>query len=137
MTTEVAPLQSVQDTIKDRIKSEFANLIPDEMWQRMVESVVKDFTTDKHDSYRGHAESPMKTMIRTEIEAIAKAKIKDELENLAAPDWDRHGQMVVSEALKKMIAENFATILGSVQQGMVEMIVQNTVAQIRNNMSRF
>lgn len=78
----------------------------------------------------------MKHMIRSEIEVIAKAKIREELDRLAAPEWDGHGKMVASQALKKMIAENFAEILGSVQQGMVDMIVANTVNQIRNSMSR-
>jgi hypothetical protein len=140
MANEVSTLQSVQDNIKSRIKAEFVNLIPDEMWSRMVAEVVSDFTKDRIENPNSYSarrqEAPIKMLIREQIEAIAKTHIMANLDELTRAHWDSHGQLVASEALKKMIAEHFPVILASIQAGFTEMIVQNAVNHIRNSMQR-
>lgn len=142
MGSEVSPLQSVQDNIKDRIKAEFANLIPDEMWAAMVKSVVLDFTTDPPKDRHSHGHtaagvSPMKAMIRDEIVTIAKAHLKSEIDKIGHLTWDGMGERMASEAIRKLIADNFQEILQSVQSGFVEMAVQQAVQHIRNSMQRY
>lgn len=139
MSTEIAPLQSVQDNIKNKIKAEFANLIPDEMWGAMVKSVIAEFTTDQIRDQYGHSNfkaSPMKQMIRAEIETLAKDALKQELDRLSAGSWGVYGEKVAAEAIKKMIADNFPAILASIQAGFVEQAVMTTVSHMRNSMNR-
>lgn len=140
MANDLSPLQSVQDNIKEKIKAEFVNLIPDEMWSAMVKSVVGEFTTDPVESrYNGqHAshQSPLKQMIRSELEAMAKAHLKAELDRLGQVQWNGYGNVMASEAIKTMIAEHFQDILASVQSGFVQMAVRITVEQMRNSMQR-
>lgn len=143
-TTDVAPLTTVQEKIKDKIKGEFVALIPDDMWEKMVASVVSDFTTDQPQrDYNGRVDnskplipSPMKAMIRAEIEALAKAKLKAEIDMLGAVTWDGYGRQVASEAVNKLIDDHFPALLASVQSGMVEMAVMQAVNHMRNSMMR-
>lgn len=137
MTNDITPLQSIQNTIKDKIRAEFANLIPDDMWKGMVQSVVSEFITDKKDGYSGRAsESPIKAMIRQEIEKMAKAHLTAELDRLGTVSWNSYGQQVAAEAIKKMISEHFAEMLAAVQAGFVEVAVMQAVQNLRNSMSR-
>jgi hypothetical protein len=140
MANEVSTLQSVQDNIKNRIKAEFVNLIPDEMWSAMVAEVVSDFTKDKVENPNTYnvrkREAPIKALIREQIEAIAKTHITATLDELTRAHWDGYGQLVASEALKKMVAEHFPAILASIQTGFAEMIVQNAINHIRNSIQR-
>jgi hypothetical protein len=144
MSTEIAPLASVQEQIKNKIKGEFANLIPDEMWAQMVQSVVAEFTADQpHRDYNGRVDnskpvtpSPMKKLIRDEIDAMAKAKLKAEIDKLGASTWDGYGKQVASQAVSKLIDDHFPELLASVQAGMVEMAVMQAVNHMRNSMMR-
>lgn len=141
MANEVAPLQTVQENIKAKIKAEFVNLIPDEMWTAMVESVVNEFINDKTErNYGGDFKttpSPLKQMIRAEIEALAKGILKAELDRLTAGAWNDFGQNVATEALKKLIAGSLPDIVAAMQAGMVEIAVTATVNHMRNSMNRF
>jgi hypothetical protein len=138
MSNEVSPLQTVQENIKARIQSEFVNLIPDEMWDRMVTSQVDEFTKDKPESYGrgGTVPSPLKAMIRTAIEEQAKAGVKQALDRVASGVWSSHGETVVVEAMKKLIDEHFDMILKSVQSGMVEFVSAMVMNRMRDSINQ-
>lgn len=131
MSNDVSPLQSVQENIKAKIKAEFVNLIPDELWATMVNSVVKEFITDKDRSYNNHA-SPLKQLIHAELAAQATALLRGELEKLDAGMWDGYGGKVASGAIQKLIAEHLPLLVASVQKGMVDMAVSSAVNHMRN-----
>lgn len=139
MSTELSPLASVQQKIQDRIKGEFVSLIPDEMWEQMVRTVVHDFTTDKPNRYN-HSQlpdpAPIKTMIKAEIEELVKGRIKVELDKAANSQWDAMAGRVVSEAVKELASTHFKTILESMQSYLVEAAVQAAVMSMRNSMMR-
>ena len=137
MSNEVSPLQTVQENIKARIQSEFVNLIPEEMWDRMVQGQIKEFTEDKPEPYGrgGTVPSPLKTMIRQAIEEQAKLGVKQALDQVASGQWTAHGNAVVSEAMKKLLDEHFNEILASVQAGMVNFVTMMTVNKMREMMS--
>ncbi|MBO9108740.1 hypothetical protein J5288_08495 [Agrobacterium sp. S2/73] len=138
MTNDISPLSAVQDNIKEKIKAEFVNLIPDEMWTAMVCSVVADFTSDVRKNHYGHETgeqiSPFKKIIRDEIEATIKASLKAKLDEVGAPRWGAMGERVMSDAMKKMIEDHFEALLVSVNAGMVQMTVMSAVNNLRNSM---
>lgn len=133
MSNEITPMQAVQDKIKTRIQDEFVSLIPDEMFANMVASVIKDFTTDKPATYHGHSPtpSPLKQMIKAEIETKAKEAILKELAKLDDGHWNSYGQRVAGDAIKKFIAENFNEMLRSIQGQMVDMSVMMALQKMR------
>lgn len=136
MPNEVSTLQSVQDNIKNRIRAEFANLIPDEMWSKMVSEVISDFISDKQRAGYIPVEAPIKVLIREEIMAIAKGHVRAKLDELGQGQWDGYGNMIASEAIKAMIKDHFPEIISAIQAGFADMIVQNALNHIRNSMNR-
>lgn len=138
MAQEIDVLKSVQEQIKDRIKNEFASLIPDEMWEKMIGEVTKTFFEDKVESWSGGQRvyvSPFKLIIKEEIEARAKAAAKVYLDTIA-PYSDGSGGLVVNDALKKMLAENMGDLLTASQAGFTNWMVQNAIQSLRNNLNR-
>lgn len=136
MPNEVSTLQSVQDNIKNRIRAEFANLIPDNLWAKMVSEVISDFISDKHHGNYNFVEAPIKALIREEITAIAKGHVRAKLDELGQNQWDGYGNMIASEALKALIKDNFPTIISAIQAGFADMIVQSALNHMRNSMNR-
>lgn len=134
MSTELAPLQQVQENIRERIKAEFANLIPDSMWQAMVASVVKDFTTDRKE-YNTTKPSPLKVIIETELRELCKQHLKAELDRLSADQWPQ-GDRIASVALQKLVQESLPLIMASAQSMFAEFVCRNVVNELRNSMNR-
>ncbi|MDH7801292.1 MULTISPECIES: hypothetical protein [unclassified Rhizobium] len=134
----IAPLSQVQENIRNKIKAEFVNLIPDEMWSAMVASVVEDFTSNVEERYgrMEKRESPMKRMIREEIEAQVKASIKAKIDALGQSTWDGLGERIMSDAMNKLIAEHFETVLASVNAGMTSMMINAAINNLRQSMMR-
>lgn len=136
MATDLAPLASVQDAIKARIKAEFVNLIPDDMWKALVEEVVTDFITDKQrDRWDTKQTAPIKEIVRKELEEQSRTYLKAEIDRLGPNMWN-NGSSVVSEALRKLIADNFKDLLASTQAAMVDVAVQLAVNHMRQSMQR-
>lgn len=134
----IAPLSQVQENIRNKIKAEFVNLIPDEMWTAMVASVVEDFTSNTKQQYGRieTIESPFKRMIREEIEAQIRVSIKDSIDKLGHPTWDAMGQAVMSDAMNKLIKDNFDAVLASVNAGMVHMMINSAMNNLRSSLMR-
>jgi hypothetical protein len=138
MSSEVSALTTVQEKIKGRIRSEFVDLIPDEMWAAMVQSVVNEFTRDKVSPYDRHKTepSPLAALIRSEIEAICKEKIAEELRKHQAT-WDGYGQRTVNEATAQMIRDQTPILLAAMQAGMTQMMVQSAIQSLRNSIGQY
>ncbi len=136
MSNDIVPMKSIQDSIRDKIKGEFVNLIPDDAWNAMVAGVVKEFTTPVRVTRDGSyiEQSPIQGLIRDEFTTLARAHLKTELDRLAANHWGAMGQQVASDAIKKLIEDNYADILASVQAGSVQYAVMMATNNMRNAM---
>lgn len=135
MTNEIAPLQAVQDKIRDRIRADFVELMPDDLWGKMVESVVSTFTSPEKDSYGRETgkPSPLAQLITKEIEALAQQSVQQELSRLDANYWGQWGHKAANDAVMKMVTENMPDIMASIQNSMASMMVMNAVSAIRNS----
>lgn len=141
MTTELSPMATVQQKIQEKIKDEFMNLIPDEMFKEMVNTVVKDFTQPRtHDQYgrsTGNNLSPMGQMIRKQIEERTQAMVKESLDELFTSAYNHQtGRQVVSGAMVKMIEENYEAILTAVQKGQIDLTVHTAMNSLRQSLMR-
>lgn len=133
----IAPLSQVQENIRNKIKAEFVNLIPDEMWTAMVESVVEDFTTGDRDQWGNRRQEPeIKRLIRSAIEDEVKTSIKAKMDELGASTWSSMGQRIMSEAMTKLIADHFDEVLASVNAGMVHLMINQAMNNLRHSIMR-
>lgn len=136
-TTELKPFnpQDIMQGVKDKIKSSFVELIPEENWNQMIQAEIDNFfqknkqantyNNNQHNKYV----SQFDLMINAELKKYADEKIN---EHLRGPEfqamWGNHGVTKVSEGLAKIIVENSGAILGE----MIGSIFQMKISQMAN-----
>lgn len=101
--------------IKDRIKSSFVELIPDEQWNEMVASEIKSFFYKKSDySYHRESKSDFEVLVRNEI---TKESIKRMAEYFSSQEfnemWQLNGNNILSQKVKDLLIENSGIILAN------------------------
>lgn len=106
----------LMDGIKDRIRGEFASLIPEDVWKQMVEKEVQYFF------YQKQGEGYSSRRSSTQFERLCNRILEEECskrfkEYLYQPEfqstWDNSGNIIASEAVKKMIVENSGQVLAN------------------------
>lgn len=106
--------------VKDRIKSEFVSLIPDDQWKEMIKKEVDAFFQER-DSYPNRQRvSDFTILVNTVLQEEAKARLHS---YLSSPEfnttYDQYGQPIASEAVKKLMVENSGTILMAMFGGII------------------
>lgn len=120
--------------VKDRIKSTFVSLIPDEQWEQMVKAEVDGFFTKKDIGYSSSKQyaSNFELLVRDEINKEAKKRL---VEYLSSPEfqvmWDTNGLPIASEEVKKMFIDNSGAILANMFAGMFANAFQQMKYQIQ------
>lgn len=117
MTTEIAPWkpEDAVKNLKDRIRLEFASMIPDEQFAAMVRSVINDFLKEKESGWQRDRKSDFDQVV---IGALTEATKEEATKFLQSSDWrgkwdpslNRNG---VSEAIAKILEEKGTTILNA------------------------
>lgn len=139
MSTEIATqMKTVQDKVRDRIQTEFINLIPQEMWEQMVAVEIAAFTAEPKIDQWGRRDSNQGTtahdMIREALNSVAKEKIAKEL---AGDRWSAHFDgmdYVVGEAIKKIVVEQGDLIMKTMMTGMTQAVVDSAVQAFRSQL---
>ena len=110
-----------EDSVKERLKSIVAELIPEDRWDSIVKATVADF--EKND---------LPKIIKAELAEKYEKMIVSEL---SKPEWQNNwssnGQQFVSDKIKELIIESAPLILA----GMVGNAMQDTLAHLRNQIS--
>lgn len=112
MGTEVQ-LGNIKQVVTDRIKAQFAELIPEDAWKSIIDSAVAQFMRDD-----------LPKLIIAELLVHAKAE-------LGRTQWDSTtGRQIASEAVAKACQENASVLMSAA----ISQIVQNIVdaARYRN-----
>ena len=141
MTTEITTqLKTVQDKVRDRIQTEFVNLIPQETWEKMVAAEIAAFTTKPKIDQWGQRQRDQTTtlhdMIREALNKVAKDKIEKEL---AGDRWSgRFDGMdyVVGEAIKKIVVEQGDLIMKTMMAGMTQAVTESVVQKFREHLQQ-
>jgi hypothetical protein len=110
MSTEV---QTFEQRVRDKLKKDIADLIPEEQLTQLVHQATVDFI-----------KTDLPKMINHELAVMAKAKILEELDK---PEWKTawrvESQTQISQQVEKLIKENahtiMATMIAGVASGMV------------------
>lgn len=129
-------LKTIQDRVRDRIQSEFIQLIPKDMWDKMVADELQKFITTypAKNHWDKDIPSPLARLIQEQIEAVAKAKIREEF---STGRWTANWNGVsyeASEATKKLVVEHGDLILKTILKQMMEMIAQNAIENFKNSL---
>lgn len=122
-STQLAPMASIQEKVKERIQATFVDLIPQEMWEGMVQQHLDEF---------------VKQQLPRIIKEAAEARLKEQLKlELNKPEWNsfiydtmgnRPSEMVL-EIVKQAAPELVANFFGR--------MTQNVVMEIRSNPGRY
>lgn len=111
---------SIQDTIKERLKSIVGELIPDEAYNAIVQKAVHDFRT-----------VDLPKLVKEELTAQYKIKIAEELNS---PEWqafwDCSGRGQASVAVKDMIIESAPLILANMIGAGAQQVMSNLKYQL-------
>ena len=101
---------TIMDGVKDKIKAEFINLMPEGAWLAMVKTEVNRYfkeTVDTRHHYNNQRYTPFAILIHNLLEQKAKERFKEYLNTPQFKEtWDSKGKSVMSEAVKKFIIEN-------------------------------
>ena len=118
----------LMDAVRDRIKSEFVGLIPEDAWKEMVKGEVDSFFAARHEPYNNQRELPslFQGVVLEELKTAVKAKMKEYLESEEwTGQWDGDGRNVASEAVRKLVVEKSGEIVANVLGGMMQAALEN------------
>jgi hypothetical protein len=128
-------MKNARETIKQRIQIDFVSLIPDDVFQAMVDAEIKEFTTDVKTLYNNEVKpSPLRKMIQSIIEEKFRLQLKEELEKSEyVTQWNCHkNQNDPSVAVNRIIRENMDLII---QQAFGN-VIQEAVFKMRQTLSQ-
>jgi len=127
MGNDIVTIPDISEKIRERIQSEFVTLVPKEMWERLVKKEVEWFLSDTKNYGRGEP-SPLKTMVRRELEKMFIEQIKTQLNEMQGT-WGANGKMQAGVAVKKMVKE----IAPELWELAVAGVVQRAIEGFKNN----
>lgn len=121
--------------VKDRIKSEFVSLIPDEQWNEMVQKEINDFFKEKETGYsnRNYA-SDFSILVRDELKAETKKRLAEYFTSSDfVATWSQYGLPNASKAVQEMMIENSGIIISQFFGGMFQSMLQQYAYNLKNN----
>lgn len=113
--------------VKDRIKSEFVSLIPDDHWNQMVKKEVDDFFQEKARGYNSVQRiSKFGELVHAEVHKEAQKRIQKYLKSSVFNIvWNGNGMTTCSDKVKEVIMENSGEVLANMIGGMISQGIQN------------
>lgn len=117
--------------LKERIRLEFASMIPDQQFAAMVRSVIDDFLKIKESGYQRDRKSDFDSVVISELTEATKMEVK---KFLASSSWqgkwdpllNRNG---VSEAIGNILQEKGTLILNA----WIGQAIQEVIRQLQYN----
>jgi len=111
----------ILSNVKDKIKAEFVNLIPEDKWEAMVKSAVDDWFKKRETNYNTRE---MVSSFDQFVQGLLKEEVKERVKAyFSSPEWQgewKDGGETASDKMKEIIVENsdkiMATILGNAFQ---------------------
>jgi hypothetical protein len=114
--------------VKDRIKSTFVSLIPDDKWDELVKAEIDAwFKKSTYNNRYNQEVSSFQIVVEQTLNELAKEKVTDVLREYTNTQW-KDGKPIINEELKKIITENadkiFAQVIGQMVQNMLTNVRQ-------------
>lgn len=120
--------------VKDRIKSTFVSLIPEEQWKEMIEKEVgKFFQEYEFRQYDIRYVSDFSVLVNSLLKEEAEKRMK---EYLGSPEfqtvWTDNGPRIISQAIREMMIENSGLILCNMYQEMFTSMLHRFRSELSN-----
>jgi len=120
--------------LKDKIHLDLAELMPDEMWEKVLQEHINTFLNrhTEQDQYGRARERPplLQQIVHSVLEEQARAKIKKMLESEEWTEFWEDGKQMAGIRIEKLIKENAAEIL----YALLQQSFQNVVSQMGHQM---
>lgn len=113
---------TLMEGVRDRIKATFISMIPDLQWEQMVKKEVDAFFQEvkREEDYNNPTwYSQFQVVVWEEMTKHARKHIKEAIENFKSFQWDG-SDVIMSEAVEKMIVKNSGMILRSLIGNMIQ-----------------
>ena len=126
--------------VKDRIKSTFVSLVPDEAWEAMVKKEVDEYFKPRERYENGYSvnnkiyKSEFDVLVRQLLEEESKKRVADFIKEKEFTEvWDTKGQKVAATALEEIIVKNSGAILVNILQQSFQAKLYQFESNLRNN----
>ena len=131
MGTELTNIDTIKDKVRERIQIEFVQLIPKEAWDALVSKEVEWFMNYKDQWTTDRSPSPLRQIVRKELEKIFIGQVKTTLMKMEITSWDDDGKPMASEAVKKMVKEIAPELWEIAVAGVIQRAVEGLRQQIQ------
>ena len=137
MSTEITKFDPAQiaEGLKDKIRAEVANLIPDVVLKQMIESVTNEFINGRRsNNYSQDMVFDGNTLRGIVTEQIKQRLIKATVTELDKPEWqvkfDNAGRQMAGDAMRQCIVENADALLVQLMSAVTATAVQQMRFQL-------
>jgi hypothetical protein len=121
-STELAPMEALNERIKSKIKADFMSMLPDELFDNLVTDTSVEFF-----------QKEMPELIKVQLRALLQEKLDEEFQK---PEWrtiwtsNNYNQSIrPGEAVQRIIRESAPLLMEALIQG----AVMNVVNSLQNN----
>lgn len=125
----------IMDTVRDRIKASFVNLIPEEHWQGLVKKEIDNFFAQKERQPQGYGRNEYRSDFGLLVTKLLNEEVDKRIKECLCSEeftvtWENFGKPVVSKAIKETLVENsqaiFMNTIGAMMQNVLsQMQMQN------------
>lgn len=127
------------NAIRDKIKLQLLEVIPNERWDALILAELKAFTHDHKqiDQWNRTVDAPagFKVIVRQLLEEKAREDIKKFLESPETfGGWDGQGIILPSELVKEFLAEKGPEILQACFRSIMGTMMQSVLQDMRNRL---
>jgi len=125
MAEEITIYEGIKEKLRNKIKEQFVELIPEAEWDKML--------ADEFDKFTKGENCEMRRMMREEITKQMAAAINLEMgKSHYQMKWDNFGHEGAGQAVGKLIREHSQDLM----TGLISGIVQEAVNQMRQSIQR-
>lgn len=127
MTTEIQKFDpsSLMQGVKDRIKSTFVSLIPEDHWEQLCKKEVDEFFNPRGIQDTRIYKSDFQVLCRTLMSEIATEKVKEALKAYDSKIWSNTNQPEASDQLKDLLIKHAPEIFASTVGRMFQQVIYN------------
>lgn len=115
-----------KEKIAEKIKTQFVDLIPEEMWVSLVDKTVRDFTEDSRERYNDKT-------IPSEARRIIKTQLEQSFGEAVAV---RIGEYVAKQEVIDMVQEYIKTNAATIVADLLGKVVAQFVGQVSSEVVR-
>lgn len=127
MTTDMATYDpsKLMDSVRDRIRSEFVKLIPEEAWASLVKKEIDQFFKEEASGYRSQ-QSGFQRIVWGVLEDRVKDSLKEYFDSEEwRGSWNSNGKPVASKVVNDLIKNNMQEIVTGILGGALQSVLQN------------